>query len=517
MDHKQRKGTRGLIALLALFCLSLAAAPRAHQDGAPSGATDDLCIRAFRSRELAAAPVSGRIIVGFQPDLSKTVNPEDVLSVQPTFAWEVRDWQPGSPLLLKGDQALSWRGSLQELDGWFVVQAMLVTSGDFRPLSQTSFPEGGLIISDRSVVCIEKGRMCRPLDLLFRIQPKPPAIRESERLKALEMPSALLSSFHGHPVSVRGAVILPAEYAANPGSRYPLVLVLGGWGSSPFDGISYQVKRYGMDGVGKPKIFVFLDQEGPFGYHAFCSSQCNGPLEESLISELLPFLEKSYRLLPGAGSRFLVGQSTGGWAALWLQLRYPEQFRAAFAGSPDPVDFSTFLGCDLYAARANIFLTAGGQERCFSIKTDGGEPLSLRDFSGLDLIAGRGQQMGSFEAAFSPRAKDGQPRPLYDRESGAVDPEVAKAWKAHDLRLFVEKMNRSASRLLAGKVHLFVGERDEFGLNFPVLRFAQSLKQKGISADIRILPDTGHNVWSETLVRQIHERIDRLVAEPLLK
>jgi hypothetical protein len=44
-----------------------------------------------------------------------------------------------------------------------------------------------------------------------------------------------------------------------------------------------------------------------------------------------------------------------------------------------------------------------------------------------------GGQMASFEAVFSQRGPDGQPRPLFDRETGRIDPSVQKAWERYDI------------------------------------------------------------------------------------
>jgi enterochelin esterase-like enzyme len=41
--------------------------------------------------------------------------------------------------------------------------------------------------------------------------------------------------------------------------------------------------------------------------------------------------------------RLLTGHSSGGWAALWLQVTYPKLFGGAWPTSPDPSDFRDFL------------------------------------------------------------------------------------------------------------------------------------------------------------------------------
>src|SRR6201996_493468 len=58
--------------------------------------------------------------------------------------------------------------------------------------------------------------------------------------------------------------------------------------------------------------------------------------------------------------RLLTGHSSGGWAALWLQVTYPKLFGGTWPTSPDPSDFRDFLGIDLYAPNANVYRKPDG-------------------------------------------------------------------------------------------------------------------------------------------------------------
>ena len=106
---------------------------------------------------------------------------------------------------------------------------------------------------------------------------------------------------------------------------------------------------------GLEKVFVFLEHNCAQGTHCFVDSENNGPWGRALIEELIPFIEKNYRVIPEADARLLTGQSSGAWAALWLQVGHPDFFGGAWPISPDPVDFRSFCGVDLYAKNANVF------------------------------------------------------------------------------------------------------------------------------------------------------------------
>ena len=98
---------------------------------------------------------------------------------------------------------------------------------------------------------------------------------------------------------------------------------------------------------------------------------------------------------------------------------------ATWSTSPDPVDFRDFQQINLYARATNLFRDPDGARR--PIARRGTRPvLFFDDFSRMEDVLGDGGQLRSFEAVFSPLGPDGRPRPLWDRATGAIDPEVAQ-------------------------------------------------------------------------------------------
>jgi pimeloyl-ACP methyl ester carboxylesterase len=476
-----------------------------------TGERQELSIRLSFTGEVSKTPVSGRIIVGFHSDPSAAINNPDLIDPQPTFAWDVRGWKPGEAIVLDGRDAIRWHGDLGSLDGWYGVQATLKTNRKVRAADAA-----GNAVTAKSVVFIEKGRMCRPLDLLFD---KPLGgtreFKETELVKLATIPSPLLTRFYGEPQAIQAAVVLPPSYVLQPERRYPSVYVMGGWGSSHTDVLSGEPqRRYGMTGFGEEKVFVFINGECASGYHVFCSSETNGPREETFFEELVPFIEKEYRVDRNPATRFLMGQSTGAWAGLWLLLERPDQFGGAYVGSPDPVDFTEFTGTNIYGRDANMFFDAAGKAKCFSFaKGPGGKPfrITLQDSVGLDRIAGWGEQMDSFDAAFSLRGADGRPLRLCDWDTGKVDPVVAASWRRHDLSLVVAGMSGPQFDALQGKIHIYVADGDPFMLERAVKAFQRVLAGRGLAADIRFLSNASHAVWNDELRKAIHEDMDHVV------
>jgi S-formylglutathione hydrolase FrmB len=384
-------------------------------------------------------------------------------------------------------------------------------------LAQTE-DRSGVAVTNKNIVYIDKGNMCMPLDLLFTHTPTPPVFKESESVKLVHIKSELLTAFYGEKDSLLAAIILPPSYNLEKDRIYPTVYVFGGWGASIYSGLAFQQKRYGMSGYGSEKIFVYMNHECRSGFHNFCSSETNGPREETFFGELLPYIENEYRVNRNPSTRFLMGQSSGAWAALWLLVNYPDQFGGAYAGSPDPVDFTEFTGTNIYEKGANMYQGKDGAKKRFPYlklnpadSSDKG--LAVRDLVDMDRLAGWGEQMYSFDATFSKRGPDGEPLHLFSWETGAVNPAVATSWEKYDLSKRITKLDKNQKQVLQSKIHIYVNVKDPFGLDKPVRLFRDRLEKEGIDADIRILQGTGHDIWNDELRKEIHEDMDSVMKE----
>ena len=140
--------------------------------------------------------------------------------------------------------------------------------------------------------------------------------------------------------------------------------------------------------------------------------------------------------------------------------------------------------------------------------------LWYEDFSRMDDVIARGGQLRSFEAVFSPRGDDGQPRRLWDRRTGLIDPEVARTWQAYDIRLVLEKNWSQLAPLLSGKLHIYTGSLDTFYLEGAVRLLAQSLHQLGSDATVDIVEGKDHGTLlsGDLLARIRAEMSDKFLA-----
>ena len=317
-----------------------------------------------------------------------------------------------------------------------------------------------------------------------------------QRLTDFVIESPSLSKYFGRRLTLRAWVLAPRQYAATGPTTWPVVYVCGVGGSNYAQNLALASLAAQMTiAPDVPQlIWVFLDYSISTGTTEFVDSVNNGPWETALMREMIPALEKRFRMDARPSGRFLAGHSSGGWASLWLQVRHPDFFAGAWATAPDPVDFHDFVGVDLYAPGANMYFDSDHQLRPL-VRYEGNVLASLRDFVRLEEVLGHvGGSFQSFDWVFSPRASDGAAMPMFNRATGAVDPAVAVYWQVHyDIARQIEHRDRGTRRRLAGKIHVTVGDLDTFYLNGAVEKLRAVLERAGIPASVRILPGKNHN------------------------
>jgi len=315
--------------------------------------------------------------------------------------------------------------------------------------------------------------------------------------------SDVLTRFRGTRQQVSAWVLTPPGYDPKARTTYPTVYTAGGFGAThKLDGQQLSKIWHLMETQAiPPMIWVYLDFGTATGTTEFADGVNNGPWGQALVSEVIPALEARYRMDAKPSGRFLTGHSSGGWFALWAIVRYPALFGGSWPTSPDPVDFHDFIGVDLYAPGANMYHDANGAPR--PLARDHDKVLATIEQSAkLESVLGHdGGQLRSFDWVFSPRRVDGTPAPMFDRESGAVDPAVAAYWCDHyDIARRIETDWPALKRNLDGKVHVTVGAADTFYLDGAVHRLEAAFRKVGGRADFTYVPDATHSM-SEVYAR----------------
>jgi hypothetical protein len=311
---------------------------------------------------------------------------------------------------------------------------------------------------------------------------------------AVDFVSPKLSAFWGRPIHMRGWIALAPGYRAD-GPTFPTIYSTHGFGgtaASQHAGAAQAAVRM-ASGDWPPMIWVFLDQSSATGTHEFADSVNNGPWGEALTTELIPWLEAHYRMDGRASGRFLTGHSSGGWATLWLQTRYPTIFGGTWSTSPDPSDFHDFTNIDLYAPGANAYRRPDGTPTPL-VRDHGRELATVEQFAELEGVLGAyGGQFASFDWVFSPKGPDGRPQQLFDRATGAVNPEIALYWRDHyDIAWRLQHDWPALRRNLDGRIHVIVGTADTFHLDGSVHRLQAVLDRLGARSSFTYIPDRTH-------------------------
>jgi S-formylglutathione hydrolase FrmB len=485
-------------AAFAAFCLALAATPAlADPVAIPVGIADGV-----------AGPHSGRLIV-FARRVEPGAAPAtavDTSVFEPTgtavAARELDALAPGEVAIVDGE-AGAFPGAFSGLPaGRYRFQAVLDRNHDY---NYGGRGPGDLVSAVVEAALPGPAPRLTLATILPASDPAPsfadvaPAERAGrraayDRAQPVDFVSPRLSAFWGRPIHLRGWVALPPGYRAD-GPAFPVVYSTGGFGSNLASArlTAAEADQQMAAGRWAPMIWVVLDESSATGTHEFADSANNGPWGEALTAELIPALEAHYRMDARATGRFLTGHSSGGWATLWLQTRYPAIFGGTWSTSPDPSDFHDFTNIDLYAAGANAYRRADGSETPL-VRDHGRLIATVRQFGQLEAVLGAyGGQFASFDWVFSPKGPDGRPMPMFDRATGAVDPAVVAYWRDHyDIAWRVEHDWPALRRDLDGKIHIIVGTADTFYLDGPAHRLQAVLDRLGAHASFTFIPERTH-------------------------
>ena len=94
----------------------------------------------------------------------------------------------------------------------------------------------------------------------------------------------------------------------------------------------------------------------------------------------------------------------------------------------------------------------------------------MEDENHLELVIGdksrSGGQWDVWEAVYSPMGEDGYPLRIWDKKTGDINHDVAAYWQEnYDMRHILERDWDTLGPKLEGKLHVYVGDRDNFHLN----------------------------------------------------
>lgn len=325
--------------------------------------------------------------------------------------------------------------------------------------------------------------------------------KDSKYIKHIKIQSKMLSEFWGRPMYLGAHVLLPEGFDEHPEARYPLAIMhghfpsdFGGFSTSPPDPNlepSYS-SRFGIEGYNIiqqqsaydfykewsgpnfPRVLAIeIQHANPYYDDSYAVNSENlGPYGDAITYELIPYIEEKFRGIGEGWARFVYGGSTGGWEALAVQVKYPDEYNTCYAACPDPIDFRAYCLVNLYEDE-NAYFEEGHFNRVErpGIRDSLGKVnATLRNMNLRELALGTkgrsGQQWDIWEAVYSPMGSDGYPQRIWDKETGKINKEVANYWKEnHDLAYIMKRDWKTLGPKLKGKINIYCGDMDNYYLN----------------------------------------------------
>ena len=501
---------RGLTVTSFLVVLTLAA-PRlaaADSEGGPLRFT-------VRLGAAIKAPVSGRLLIFLGPlqSTSDEITPGFGADAEKVWiaAREVFNVTAESALNVNADELVFPAPFSTRPRGSYQVMALLDTNHDYAYAGSAPGDIRSPVISLPELDPAHAGSM----ELILNTVIPQPKFNLPPSAEIVDFVSPLLTAFWGRPIHMQAVVVVPPSYGSETKPRFPTVYWTHGFGhhiSDIANDTAARIQKKLADGKYPEMIWVLLDESCPGGTHEFADSVNNGPWGQALVQEFVPYIEQHYRTMGQRDGRLLTGHSSGGWAALWLMVTYPEIFGASWPVSPDPSDFRSFTGPNLRTTPPqNFYLQPNGKPWPL-VREHGKNTMTQKQGALQERVLGEyGGQDASFEWVWSPRGKDGRPMPLFNRETGAVDPEVAKAWEAFDIAEILRHHADHLRPLLDGRIHLTVGTEDTFHLDEPAHALQETAEELQMNLQFTFVPGKDHgSVYDGGLDEQIAKEMEQI-------
>jgi hypothetical protein len=342
--------------------------------------------------------------------------------------------------------------------------------------------------------------------------PAIPAPKDTKYIRHIRIQSALLTKFWGRPMFLSANVLVPEGFDEHPNAHFPLAIFEDHF-NHDFEGFRTEPpdpnlkpdfsERFHISGYNRiqqeeeykfyqqwiapkfPRLLVAqINHANPYYDDSYAVDSANlGPYGEAIETELIPALEKQFRAIGQGWARFVYGGSTGGWESIAVQMFYPDHYNGAFIACPDPVDFRAYTNINLYKDK-NAFFIQGPH-------TEVAQP-GFRDYLGhtiattqsvnqYELALGdhsrSGEQYDIWQAVYGPVGPDGYPAPIFNKETGEIDPKIAAYWKEHyDLSDILQRNWSTLGPKLRGKLRIYVGSADNYMLNNAVYLIEDFLK-----------------------------------------
>jgi S-formylglutathione hydrolase FrmB len=465
-------------------------------------------------------PITGRVFLIVATNFDK--EPRLQIRTDPViYGIDVNQLKPGEVVDIDSSCPGSPVKSLRNLPaGDYYVQAMLNVYTEFHRSDghtiwahmdqwegQKFFKSPGNFISEPQKIHIEEGSKNTYKLSMAKVIPPIEVPKDTKWTKYIKIKSELLSKFWGHDFYLGATILLPKDYDEHPDVSYPVEYIQCHFTLDPINGFSTsetpeseedkarRLRNYDETGYeyyqawvseNFPRmICVTFQHPTPYYDDSYAvNSENNGPFGDAIMTELIPYIEKNFRIIAKPYARALTGGSTGGWEALALQVYHPDFFGGSWVFFPDPIDFRQYGTVNIYDYDNAFYLKTkwGSLELPMDRTSTGLTTQTFREASYDESVWGSKDrsegQLAIWEATYGPVGDDGYPKPLWDPVTGKIDHSVSNYMRDHnyDLRYYMENNWPVLGEKLKGKLHFYCGDMDNLFLNLGVYRMEEFLK-----------------------------------------
>jgi len=440
-----------------------------------------------------AEPITGRVFVMIAPDSVREPRLQIGRTGVPFFGRDIERLQPGRAAVIDGTDLGSPVESLAQLPaGEYYVQGFVNLYSEFRRadghvvwMHDDQWEGQRLEVSPGNLYSrVQRVRLDPQAGYAVRLaadQVIPPiqVPPDNQWVKRFKLQSPTLTKFWGRPVYIGATVLLPRDYDRQT-MEYPVNYIQGHFSLAAPLGFQPRAGNATYDQWIRddfPRVLaVTFQHPTPYFDDSYAVNSVNGgPYGDAIIQELIPEIERRFRVIKQSWARWLSGGSTGGWEALALQIFYPDFFGGTWAYCPDPVTFSNVEGVNFYQDQ-NAFYKQRGWYRVptpNTRETNGEIRLTSEQRNRYELVKGTrgrsGEQIDIWSAVWGPLGEDGYFKPAFNKRTGEIYPDVVQYWKEHfDLLYHLQRNWATLAPKLVDKLHIYQGDMDNFYLNVAV-------------------------------------------------
>jgi S-formylglutathione hydrolase FrmB len=314
------------------------------------------------------------------------------------------------------------------------------------------------------------------------------------RVETIIIHSATLEgNLLGDPIDREVAVYLPPNYDTST-KEYPLLVDLVGYAGSGLshagwksfgESVPQRVERLVNAGDMGEVIIALPDCFTSLGGNQYIDSLAMGNWAAYLTNEMLPTIEKQFRVKPGAEHRGVFGKSSGGYGAIVHGMCHASHWGAVACHSGD-MAFDLVYRND-FAKTIMALDAAGGSIESFMSGLASNQKISGADFEALMVLA----MAATYDP--DPASPYGIQLP-FTMDTCEIVPERWQAWLKWDPIQIIESETAQRNLRSLKAVYIDCGTKDQYALAFGARQFVRKLEQFGIQHCYAEFPDNHSSI-----------------------